>query len=289
MSDLSAANANSTSADSTNTDKIDVFGAPTQAVATAADAQVASVVSTLSLVQQARLSNQKRAATLAVAVYGQGSTEATAAAATVTATTTAAARLTALTQRVNTAAPTVATTGWALHGRVYSSALAPQTGYAVFLVDAQKNYLSDYGYSYTDNTGYFLISYAGPAANASQSGPTSSASASSTKAASSTTSSKAAAAPTPTPAPTPAPTPTPAAPQLFLQITDAKANPVLLSESAFVPVTGQATYQSVTLPAGDTPLGDLPVDIRAVALPNLTSAPKQKAAKSAAPKTGKNS
>ena len=63
-----------------------------------------------------------------------------------------------------------------------------------------------------------------------------------------------------------------AAPQLFLQITDANANPVLLSETAFVPVTGMATYQAVILPAGEKKLGDLPANIRAVALPDLKSA-----------------
>jgi hypothetical protein len=226
-----------------------------QAVAADADTRSATAVSTLTLVHQARLSNQKRAATLAVAVYGAGSSQATAAQETVTATTTTAARLAALTQRANTPTPTVAATGWTLHGRAYTSDLAPQPGYAVFLVDANKNYLSDYGYSYTDDTGYFLISYAGPASGASQSGK-----------AQSTGS-------------------TTAAPEFYIQITDAKANPVLLTQTAFVPVSGKATYQSITLPAGDKPLGDLPADIRAVALPDLTPAPKQKAPKSAAQKT----
>jgi hypothetical protein len=220
-----------------------------QSVAAAADTNSATAVSTLSLIQQARLSNQTRAVNLAVAVFGKDSAQATTATQAVTATTAKSARLAALTQQVTTPTPTVAATGWALHGRVYSSALAPQSGYAVFLVDAQKNYLSDYGYSYTDKTGYFLISYPGPAGSTKPGAV--------------------------------------AAPRLFLQITDAKANPVLLSETAFVPVTGQATYQSVTLPAGDKKLGNLPADIRAVALPNLTTthAPKQKATKSAAKKT----
>lgn len=248
------ADENSTSTKATAAD----IDATLQAVAADADTRSAYAVSTLTLIHQSRLSNQKRAATLAVAVYGADSSQAAAAQKTVTATTTTAARLAALTQQVNTPAPTVAATGWVLHGRVYSSDFAPVSGYAVFFVDAQKNYLSDYGYSYTDETGYFLISSTGPAGGASQSGePQVGASQA-------------------------------AATQLYIQITDAKANPVLLSQAAFVPVIGKATYQSIILPAGDNKLGDLPADIRAVALPDLSkTAPAQNAPNSGAEKTDK--
>lgn len=247
-----------------------------QAVASAADAQSAGSVSTLSLIQQARLSNQKRALALAIATYGKDSKQATTAQQTVTATTTAAARLTALAQQATTAAPTVAATGWALHGRVYSSALAPQSGFAVFLVDAQKNYLSDYGYSYTDNTGYFLITYTGATTGSSQS------------AAGAGTASKGSSEPGGSTSPSQDAAITP---QLFLEITDAKANPVLLSETPFVPVTGKATYQSITLPAGGMKLGDLPPDVRAVALPPLATppAPKREVPKSPAEKAERDS
>lgn len=234
----------------------DNVNATLQTVAADADTRSAAAVSTLSLIHQARLSNQKRAATLAVGVYGANSSQAAAAQKTVTVTTTTAARLAALAQQVNTSAPTVAATGWVLHGRVYSSSLVPQPGYAVFLVDAQKNYLGDYGYSYTDETGYFLISYAGSASTSPSE-----------------------------PAGSTAPTQESSATQLFLQITDAKANPVLLSEIAFVPVMGKATYQTVTLPADDKKLGNLPADIRAVALPDLK--PTQKTPKSSDQKTDK--
>jgi len=240
----------------TSTDIIDPFSAPIQAVATAADAQVAAAVSNLTLIQQSRLSNQNRAATLAVAVYGKDSSQALAAQKLVTATTTTAARLTVLTQQVNTPAPTVAAKGWVLHGRVYASDLSPQSGYALFLVDGQKNYIGDYGYSYTDDTGYFLLSSDGSSSqpSESQSGESQSATA-----------------------------------QLYVQVTDAKANPVLLSETAFVPATGKATYQAVTLPPGHKKLGNLPADIRAVAMPDLKTASKQKSSKSAAQKTDKTS
>ena len=48
-------------------------------------------------------------------------------------------------QQVTTEAPTVAATGWALHGRVYTAQLEPAVGYCVFLVDAQNAYYSPAG------------------------------------------------------------------------------------------------------------------------------------------------
>jgi len=217
---------------------IDELKAPSAAVASAADAQVAAAVSGLGLVQKARLSNQNRALTLATATYGKDSAQATAAAQTVKATTAAGQRLAVAAQQLDTPAPTVAAAGWALHGRVYSSDLKPQAGHVVFLVDAQKNYLGEYGFAYTDETGYFLLSYSG-AAGAVQG---------------------AAAAPA-----TGAPAAAPA--QLFLEIADTNANPVLLSQTPFVPVVGSARYQAVTLPAGGRPLGDPPPAVRSHALP----------------------
>jgi hypothetical protein len=237
------------------------INATLQSVATDADTRSAAAVSKLTLIQQARLSNQNRAATLAVAVYGAGSSQATAAQKLVTATTTNSSRLAALTQQVNTPAPTVPAKGWVLHGRVYTSDLAPQSGYAVFLVDAQKNYFSDSSYCYTDDTGYFLLSSAGSASPSceSQSGESQSGESQS------------------------------ATPQLYIQVTDAKANPVLLSETAFVPATGKATYQAVSLPAGHKKLGNLPADIRAVAMPDLAPASKQKKSKFTDQKTDQTS
>jgi len=60
----------------------------------------------------------------------------------------------------------------------------------------------------------------------------------------------------------------PAVPQLFLEIANAKAQPVYLSTTAFQPQTGVATYQDITLPADEPVLGDPPPDIRAIAMPN---------------------
>jgi hypothetical protein len=49
---------------------------------------------------------------------------------------------------------------------------------------------------------------------------------------------------------------------------------VLLSETAFVPVTGKATYQAVILPAGAAKLGDPPAELRGVAMPPAAAGTK---------------
>ena len=67
-----------------------------------------------------------------------------------------------------------------------------------------------------------------------------------------------------------------ALPQLYLQVANATAQPVYLSAAAFAPTVGQATYQDVTLPAGEPVLGDPPAEIRATALPNISPAPTKK-------------
>jgi len=239
---------------------IDDLKTPNEAVVSAADTHVAGAVSTLGLIRQARLSNQNRAASLTVAVYGKESSQAVAAAQAVTATKAASARLAILSQKVKTPAPTVAAAGWALHGRVYSSDLTPQASYTVFLVDGQKNYLSEYGFAYTDATGYFLLSYDGSATGE--------------KAASGAVLSGAAGQ-----GASPQPAAASGAAQLFLEVADANANPVLLSESPFVPVAGKAAYQVVTLPAGAPKLGDPPAELRSVALPRITAKPSARDAK----------
>ena len=239
---------------STGTKPTDDLKAPSQAVVTAADTQAAASVSTLGLIQQARLANLRRTVTLATATYGKESTQAAAAAQAATATAAASARLTVLGQQIDTPAPTVAASGWVLHGRVYASDLTPQASYTVFLVDAQKNYLSNHGFAYTDATGYFLLSSDGSSAAKS----------SDAAAAAPPATSAPAAAPSAPSAP-PAPPSASAPAQLFLQVADASANPVLLSEKAFVPVIGKAIYQAVTLPAAK--LGDPPAELRAVAMP----------------------
>jgi hypothetical protein len=204
-------------------------------VLTAADGISADRIQNLSLVHQARVSRLARTATSVAAQYGTKSKEATAAQEAVAAARTTAARIDLVHQQVATTAPQVAAAGWALHGRVYNAQVQPVSGHTVFLVDSQKYYQRAYGFAYTDNTGYFLINFAGE---------------------------------------TPAPSGQSAAAsqslgiELFVQIANTDAKPVYLSSTAFQPSLGNAVYQNITLPAGEPVIGDPPEAIRKVALPS---------------------
>jgi hypothetical protein len=222
------------------------------ATLTTADATSGNRIQNLNLVHQARVSRLTRSAATASAQYGATSTQATAAQAAVTAAQASAARIELVHQQVTTPAPQVAATGWALHGRVYTAQLQPAAGYTVFLVDSQKIYQSAYGFAYTDSTGYFLINYAGNAATSSdQSAPRAKSAPKAESASKSEATGQTDRATEP----------------IFVEIVNTSANPVYLSSAAFQPSLGNATYQNITLPAGEPVLGDPPEAIRQVALP----------------------
>jgi hypothetical protein len=205
-----------------------------------ADSTATQAVQILSNINNARLAQQTRNAASITARFGAGSPQAVAAEAVVTASKATVARVAIINQQVSTGTPQVPATGWALYGHVYNAQLRPVSAYTVFLVDAKNAYQSAYGFTYTDSTGYFLISFAGEPAS-SQS-PTRESS-------------------------QPAPTAPQTLPQLFIEIVNSNALPVYLSKTAFQPTVGAATYQNVTLPAGEAPIGDPPPEIRRIALP----------------------
>lgn len=223
------------------------------------------------LVQTARVNSLKRAAAVAVATYGATSKEATAANQAVTTAQAKSGQLQVVSQKASTTQPAVASTGWALHGRVYDANLNPQESYTVFLVDSQKNYLSDYGFAYTDPSGYFLIQYAGASASG-PSGTPGAAPSSNDEELIDLNLSAATENPSQPSQPSSSSTSgTASPPQAFIEVCDANANPVLQSSTAFAPVTGQATYQVLTLAPSQKPLGDPPAEIRAVAMPPATA------------------
>ena len=222
--------------------------ADTSAVPGVDDASLASALSTvdtqatqrltgIGLVYQARQTRLARSAASIAAQQGADSAQATAAEAAVAAAKMTAARLAVVQHQVSTAAPTVAASGWALHGRVYTAQLAPLAGHCVFLVDAQNAYYSPAGFAYTDSTGYFLLTYPG---TATESGP---------------------------PAGETQPDSVIQPPTLYVQITNPHGQPVYLSTTALAPTPGAATYQTFSMSAGEQPIGDPPSEVRATALP----------------------
>lgn len=198
-----------------------------------ADSSVNQGVQTLGLVQQARLSRASRTAAALKAQYGANDPRVKAAEASVTATQTTIARVAMVRQQLAAPVVQVAKTGWALQGYVLDTTYKPMAKFTVFLVDANHEFLKQYGFDYTDDTGYFLINYAGDSGQAGQT----------------------------------APTPAGATTQLFIAVVNAEAKPVYLSSTAFQPVLGTATFQNIVVPAGGQTLGDPTPAIRAVAFP----------------------
>jgi hypothetical protein len=201
---------------------------------TTADDSAAQGMRTLKLVHQSRVAHLTRTAAFLTKKYGADDPRAKDAQAAVSAEKVTVARVSVAHQQVSTPAPEVSTTGWALHGRVFDAQLKPVTGHTVFLVDSSKTYQQTYGFAYTDDTGYFQLNYAGSDAASRD---------------------KSAAA-----------TQAPAA-DLFIGIVNEKALPVHVSTTPFQPVESAATYQNITVPGGDKPIGNPPPEIRGIAFP----------------------
>jgi hypothetical protein len=56
---------------------------------------------------------------------------------------------------------------------------------------------------------------------------------------------------------------------LFVQVCNASGDPIYTSPTAFTPTVGAATYQVITLPAGEKPIGVLPIVFRDIIIPSL--------------------
>jgi hypothetical protein len=138
----------------------------TAAALAAADTGSAQTLLNLKMVQQARLSQLKRTAATLKKQYGPDDPSVKAAESAVNLGAAKVARIAAAHQELDTPAPQAAVDGWVLHGRVYNSDLKPHAKYTVFLVDSQKTYQEAYGFTYTDDTGYFLFNVAATESNA---------------------------------------------------------------------------------------------------------------------------
>jgi hypothetical protein len=132
-----------------------------KAVLSSSDSTVTEGVQGLARVHQARLSQASRTAAALKVQYGADDPRVKAAEASVAATKTTIARVLMVHQQLTVPVVQVAKGGWALQGRVVDAQLQPAAKFTVFVVDAKKEFLHQYGFSYTDDTGYFLINYAG--------------------------------------------------------------------------------------------------------------------------------
>ncbi len=126
-----------------------------------ADSKVAQGIQNLQSVHQARLAQANRTVAVLKAQYGADDPRVKTAEAAVAARTTTIGRISMVQQQLAVPAVQVAAAGWALQGRVLDSNLQPLPRFTVFFVDADKDFLKQYGFAYTDATGYFLLNYAG--------------------------------------------------------------------------------------------------------------------------------
>ncbi len=218
------------------------------------DTQSAQRLQMLSLVHRARLSQLTRNVAVVTRRYGAKSPQTTAAQAAVANSNAVVVRIEVVSRQLNTPLPDVPAGGWVLHGHVYDELAATVAGQTVFLVDVHGEFRHEYGFAYTDDTGYFMLTADGPAAGAD-------------------TGSK--------------PSTPPAAPELYLEVTNEKRQPVYLSSTAFNPTVGTATYVAVHLATGRKPIGDPPSAIRGTALPTATPSSAKRTQPKAGGSTGK--
>lgn len=209
------------------------------------DEQAASRLQTLSLVHQARISQLSRYSAAITAHYGAGSAEATAAETAVSASQAVAVRSDVVNRQLSTAPPTVPTGGWVLYGYVYDADGTPMAAQTVFLADAKGTFQSEYGFAYTDETGYFALTAQAPPAP-----PAEGAQAAATS-----------------------------VPELYVEVTNQKRQPVYLSSTPFEPTADTATYVNISLGAGGQPIGAPPPGAKSSAVPPAPKAGKPTPAK----------
>lgn len=212
------------------------FDAAVQSSLGTADTGATQSIQNLRLIHEARLSQLKRtAATLKQGGASEADIEAANAA--VHLGTARVASIKAVHQQATSSAPQVSATGWALYGHILSSTLKPVPHLTVFLTDANKTYQRDFGFSYTDATGQYVINYQGTGDPAQSKTEDES-----------------------------------SAPQYFVGIVNASGKPIFpipgTTPDPFTPTIGAATSRDIVLPPGEQPVGDPPSFIREIALPN---------------------
>jgi hypothetical protein len=121
--------------------------------------------------------------------------------------------------QASTPAPTAPANGWILYGFVRDQNLQPAPKLTVYLVNEAKEWLRNYGYAFTDATGYFILSYAPDASIDKERAPTSE--------------------------------------SVYLEVSSQARQPLYIDSSAFTLAVGAAQYREVVL-SGQGVLGSPP-------------------------------
>ena len=201
---------------------------------TQADQATAARLQPVQRVYLARASHLSRTADELRAQHGANDPEVKRAEAALASARAASAQVAMLHQRFTTPDPSVSPDGWVLHGRVFDESRTPIAGFTVFLADAAKGYQQTYGFSPTDETGYFLLRYDGSRAASSKK-------ATAAKEARGT--------------------------ELFVEVTDRKGRLVYLSDTPFQRVVGAAVYLDIVLTESASTKGEPPAQVRKVSMP----------------------
>lgn len=128
------------------------------------DSQTAQQLTGLVQVRQARANQLQRETVSLTKAYGAADPGVLAVQASLQNEQTFASRLGVAHDTTSTAAPTAPANGWVLYGHVRNADLTPAAHLTVFLADEGRAWLKKYAYAFTDQTGYFTLSYTPPAA-----------------------------------------------------------------------------------------------------------------------------
>lgn len=208
-----------------------------QRAAASADRLSHTRLDALAAVHQARIARRARAVSGLTDLHGSSDPQVLAAQRNLDATRTVATRVDLVRRQAIAKAPTVESGGWAVWGHVYNSAFHPLAAYTVFLVDEQKHYLGDYGYSATDAEGSFAIVFSPGQTKEDEASPE------------------------------PSQKESTAPPVVFLGLADAKGKELVPLGAPLNLVFGRALYIDTVIPADSASLVTLPADVRKGAMP----------------------
>lgn len=123
------------------------------------DPQATQQFTGLAQVRQARVNQLTREAALLTKVYGAKNSGVLDVQATLANQQAVAVKLGVVRDTISVTAPTVPLGGWVLYGHVRNADLTPAPQYTVFLADQNHSWITDYGYAFTDPTGYYVLTY----------------------------------------------------------------------------------------------------------------------------------
>ncbi len=133
------------------------------------DTQTAQQFIGLAQVRQARANQLQREAASLTRIYGPQDPRVLAAQAALQNQRAYASKLGIARDTSSTAAPTAPASGWVLYGHVRNAGLTPAAQFTVFLADQGRAWLTQYGYAFTDQAGYYVLSYT-PATHSTEAG-----------------------------------------------------------------------------------------------------------------------